>query len=290
MEFDAKFFEGTGTSAAALLMFHPLAARMPMMGKEAFDLLVEDIRENDLQQPIDLYEGKILDGRNRYLACVKAGREPKFREFTGPDPVAYVYSVNIQRRHLKSKQKRKLAADLLTEFPERSARAIAKLTQLHHKTVERIQDELEARGALRHVESKVDSKGRVYPAHKEKKARSSTALLTPTYEAEEPDSSGVAGYVSAVRRGDILRNLNDFVQSLNPDKERIASYPAAARTALTRKVLELFGVSLDELKPICAVPLFKDGFCLSAQPKREPSKASALETDLPVVVAAIIGG
>jgi DNA-binding Lrp family transcriptional regulator len=290
LKFDAKFFAGTGVSAEALLKFHPIADRMPMMGDDAFDLLVNDIHENDLQQPIDLYEGQILDGRNRYLACLIAGRKPKFREFDGLDPVAYVYSVNVHRRHLTLEQKRNLAAELLAESPERSDRAIAKLTQLHHKTVQRIRDELDERGALRHVEARVDSKGRVYPAHKEKKTRSSTAPLTAMYEAEEPESDGVAGCVSAVRHGDILRNLNEFVRSLNPDKERITSYPAAARAALSRKVLELFGVSLDELRPICAVPVFKDGFCLGAHPEGEPAKALEPETDMTAVVAAIVGG
>lgn len=288
MKFDTKFFASTGVSAEALLKFHPLAERMPMMGDDEFDLLVVDILENGLQQPIVLYEEQILDGRNRYLACLVAKVEPKFREFDGSDPVAFVYSVNVHRRHLTVEQKLDLAAELLAKSPELSDRAIAKLTQLHHKTVGRVRAEVEARGAGRHVESRVDSKGRVFPAHKERKARSSV-LLTPTYETEEPESGGVARYVSVVRHGDILRNLNEIVRSLNPDKERITSYPAAARVALTRRVLELFGVSLDELRPIRAVPVFEDGFCLGGHQEGEPAKALKAETEMTAVVERSFG-
>jgi hypothetical protein len=42
----------------------------------------------------------ILDGRNRYRACLEARVEPRFVEFDADDPIAFVVSVNIKRRHL----------------------------------------------------------------------------------------------------------------------------------------------------------------------------------------------
>ena len=90
--------------------FHPLADMFPLMEGTEFDALVADIRNHDLIEPIILYEDKILDGRNRYRACQKAGVEPTFRPFMGDDPLAFVISANLHRRHLTIEQKRELAA------------------------------------------------------------------------------------------------------------------------------------------------------------------------------------
>lgn len=46
--------------------FYEIANIFPMIEKDDFEVLVVDIKENGLLEPIYLYEGKILDGRNRY--------------------------------------------------------------------------------------------------------------------------------------------------------------------------------------------------------------------------------
>jgi len=84
--------------------FHPLSDIFPMMSGEEFEALVDDIKRNGLLEPIWLYEGKILDGRNRYKACLEAGIEPKFAEYKGDSPLAFIVSKNIKRRHLTATQ------------------------------------------------------------------------------------------------------------------------------------------------------------------------------------------
>jgi hypothetical protein len=92
--------------------FHPLGAIFPLLEGKDFDELVEDIRRHGLHEPIVLHEGKILDGRHRYRACAKADIAPRFETYTGADPLGYVVSLNLKRRHLDESQRAMVAATL----------------------------------------------------------------------------------------------------------------------------------------------------------------------------------
>jgi len=79
------------------LQFHALADMLPLLEGAEFTALAEDIREHGLREEIVLHEGMILDGRNRYRACLAAEAEPRYRTFgdrpsDGTDPRAFVIS------------------------------------------------------------------------------------------------------------------------------------------------------------------------------------------------------
>jgi hypothetical protein len=93
--------------------FHELCLLFPRCTDEELQLLVSDIRENGLLTPITLYEGKILDGRNRYLACQMLNIEPEYVEFDGKDPLPFVVSRNLCRRHLSESQRAMVAAAII---------------------------------------------------------------------------------------------------------------------------------------------------------------------------------
>jgi hypothetical protein len=96
------------------LAFHPLADLFPLIAGAEFDDLVADVKANGLHEPIVMFEGKVLDGRNRANACATAGVEPTFTVYKGDDPVAYVISLNLRRRHLDESQRAMVAAKLAT--------------------------------------------------------------------------------------------------------------------------------------------------------------------------------
>jgi hypothetical protein len=96
------------------LEFHPLADLFPMLDDEEQGALAADIRDHGLHAPIATYEGKILDGRNRYRACQVAGVNPAFKEYKGDDPLGYVVSLNMVRRHLDGSQRAMIAAKIET--------------------------------------------------------------------------------------------------------------------------------------------------------------------------------
>jgi hypothetical protein len=91
---------------------HPLAEMFPLMDHESITALADDIKQNGLSQPILIYEGLILDGRNRFKACQLAGVDPVFDNYQGDDPLGYVLSLNLHRRHLTTSQRAALAAEI----------------------------------------------------------------------------------------------------------------------------------------------------------------------------------
>ena len=86
---------------------HKFADIFPMMNEDDFNNLKKDIKEKgfDKNRPIILYEGEILDGRNRYQACQELDIKPIFIDYNGNDPLYYVISNNLNRRHLNESQR-----------------------------------------------------------------------------------------------------------------------------------------------------------------------------------------
>jgi|GEM_PF-1031751 len=105
------------------LAIHPYASMFPRMEGEKFLAFVDDIRTKGMQEEIVLLEGAVLDGANRYSALqIIRGDELKlvageFRDFnpaTEGDPLDWVLSRNIHRRHMDDGQRAMVAASLVT--------------------------------------------------------------------------------------------------------------------------------------------------------------------------------
>lgn len=99
---------------------HPYANVFPMMSSPEIETLAADIAANGIVNCGCLYQGKILDGRNRYAACQIAGVEMPWEDadmMERPDEfdaMAYVITTNLHRRHLKQSQRAMIAAKMAT--------------------------------------------------------------------------------------------------------------------------------------------------------------------------------
>lgn len=82
------------------MKFHPLAECLPMLPGHELSELANDIRKNGLRIPVTVFEEKILDGRNRYAACKQAKIKVRYEPYEGDDPVGFILSHNINRRHI----------------------------------------------------------------------------------------------------------------------------------------------------------------------------------------------
>src|SRR5215471_9195285 len=217
------------TTANQELEFPPAADIFPLMEGEEFDALVADIREHGLKNPITLYHGAVIDGRNRVRACLAAGWSWRALrgmcvEISGTgagqidDPVAYVISVNIHRRHLTAAQKADALAKLVEAHPEKSDRAIAKMANVDHKTVAVGRKAKEARGEIPHVEKRTDTKGRKQPAKKAKQRGAKPAEP----EAADAIASGIDQMAAQARATELEATHDlDLAEQLQAAKIKI---------------------------------------------------------------------
>jgi ParB-like chromosome segregation protein Spo0J len=126
---------------------HPLANMFPMIEGAEFENLRADIAANGIHQAITLFQGQILDGRNRYKAAKEAGHRfvpENFKEFSGTlaEAEAFVISTNVHRRHLNNKQKQDFIQEMIKRYPAATNRQIARLCQLSHATVAAVRDRM----------------------------------------------------------------------------------------------------------------------------------------------------
>lgn len=109
-------------------LVHPAADEFPLLDDERMNELVESVRSRGgLINPIVLLpDGKtIVEGRNRYLACIKAGIEPKFKTLslstTETEIINFISDCNLQRRDLLAGQR----AVIILKLERRKAELLA---------------------------------------------------------------------------------------------------------------------------------------------------------------------
>jgi len=92
--------------------FHPLANIFPLIEGQAYQDLMADVLKHGVREPIWLYEGMILDGRNRYRAASAMNVPYEAKDYEGDNAASFVISLNLHRRHLNEAQRAMVAAKL----------------------------------------------------------------------------------------------------------------------------------------------------------------------------------
>ncbi len=141
----------------------------PMPGDAQIDEMARDIFENSMREPVHIivnnhaaasgspgpFPEELMDGRCRKEALKRAGYQSPLEANTNGvryhnaikwdskhkrwvpdcDPVKFILSMNIHRRHLTAEQRRALILCLLKADPTASDSALAKVTKASDKTI-----------------------------------------------------------------------------------------------------------------------------------------------------------
>lgn len=158
---------------------------MPDLTQEEYEQLKESIRKNGVLVPIIMdKDGAVIDGHNRYDIAQELKAEGmemeipvQISDLTDENKKRQLaYELNLQRRHLSMRDKKKSVEKMLVEFPEMSNRQAAKLAKIDDKTVGKIRKELEDDGKIEEVDVSVGMDG---------KTRKKLSAEIPQSEPEE---------------------------------------------------------------------------------------------------------
>lgn len=93
---------------------HPVCELFPLMNKSDFEALKADIQQNGIREPVVFWNGWLIDGKNRLLACEELGIECPRSEWDGRGSVvAWAVSRNLRRRHLTTSERAIIAQQML---------------------------------------------------------------------------------------------------------------------------------------------------------------------------------
>jgi hypothetical protein len=206
----------SATSWRDCLKIHSAAADFPRLTPEEMRALGEDIKKNGQRQPIAIIERarrrpdgtfhisdpplqEVLDGISRLDAMEAAGiavtgadgqlDKQVLRTVIDTDevdPIAYVISANIHRRHLNIEQRQHSLIALIARTPEKSDRQIGREIGVDHKTVASARAKGEDVGRIPHVAERKDTKGRKQPSSKPpRKAKPAKVIAPPPQPSNE---------------------------------------------------------------------------------------------------------
>lgn len=199
---------------------HPLCTLFPRMSGAEFDSLRDDIKANGLRQVIVLHDGMILDGGNRYRACIEAGVKPRFVDFAGDGLVAFVLSQNMHRRHMTPGQQAAIVASAQDWAKAQGRGGDRKSDQSQVVDFDSVERRAAASGASRVTQMKADAVAKADPAlavqvgHGEVSLPAAVKMVSPPKPAKPKK---IAPAPEPLPRDE----LQDLVDALTEDNARL---------------------------------------------------------------------
>jgi hypothetical protein len=244
---------------------HPAADLFPMMGDAELDELAADIAKNGVRQPIVWHGNQLLDGRNRVAAVHRIPDEKRRAEIVAewqngkncviygmlPDPIGYVISANIHRRHLTAEQKRGLIEKLLKAQPEKSDRQIAATVKASPTTIGTVRAALEETGDVSKLDTRTDAVGRQQPARKlGEHSRKIGQDELARFRADAPSESDSPATIHEIGdRKDAIRIIDEAVRLVAQRGSEVKAIPIGIRVARARSLIDALGLDLEDLVP-----------------------------------------
>lgn len=238
---------------------HPAANIFPMMDDVRLQELADDIKANGLRVPIQVLDGKVIDGRNRLKACEIAEIQPRFEYIeAGSNPWQLAWALNGQRRDLTADQRYILWAEC------------AENDKAWQAEQRRIQEEANRKRA--EAAKAQENRGNQYTKPTESAGAATTCGMTSTSSAiefptpaapkpasDEPKSkptrtSDKKAEQANVDRGTVERN--DWLKKHHPDlyqqvKEgKLTSSRARTIAKKQEKIARLEDISAQEVKAV----------------------------------------
>lgn len=218
---------------------HPLCTLFPRMAGAEFDALVADIRENGQREPITLYQNMILDGGNRYRACLAADRVPQFEPFHDGNIVTFVLSKNLHRRHMSAGQQAAIVASAQDWAKANTHGGDRKSHQAAILPLDSTASRAAASGAGERTQRMADTVARKAPEIAKQVARGEKTLPTAVQEvtgkrpgvkpSTQPDAQLRAEFKELAEIADDLRRENETLRA------QVAAFESTAADDELRK-------------------------------------------------------
>jgi len=254
--------------------FHEAANIFPL-DEEHIDELADNIRKQGQQVAIELLNGKILDGRRRYLACKKLGKHPRVIEVDIADPVDYVVSLNTHRRHLTPSQLSMCAARAtkLKEKYEAEANQ-RKLSGLKRGNEKPVQENFPERGQAR------DSFGKMFGVSGKSVDHATKVIKTDNPKLIKAVESDLIAVSTAARAASLSTAeqdaLVDRVTQAAAEGKEPRKRPAAMMQKEMQKEIEEIG-SNGGPKGVGTIRALEAIDCLRRIPKHDALRLQGLE-------------
>ncbi len=248
--------------------FHPLANEYPLMGEAELERLADSIRENGLLYKVIVWNGQVIDGRNRLLACVKYSIPCQFEDSIVEEKElpSLIDALNEHRRHLtieflKARRDERIKRAIDAKKAGKSQREIAKDEGVDEKTIRK--DLSSAHGADQSADRTPD-----FPAN--------TPISERDQRVLDAHGEGKSLRVIAKEEGIAASTVHEIIART---KEKLATSPAPEPTPIPPTKPEPASGHLpgfDDPEPEEAKPLeftLVDGWDIPIQPHAQAAFA-----------------